>query len=230
MRSSCGNLNGMITKKYGSAVAIACLAGIICFTSLEAQRPRRKGAGPPRNRPRMSDTIKANIYADNSFMLWINGELVAVYSIAFVPHNAISVDILPKYPMTIAVMAKDFSDENTGLEYNNTQISDGGLVMKLGDSIVTNADWKAKKVFWGPIDRDMENPKVVKIPMPDGWNQPDFDDSDWGNAKVFTAEQVRPQQPYRDYDFVGAEFIWTEDLELDNTILFRYRVEAPPNR
>ncbi len=66
--------------------------------------------------------------------------------------------------------------------------------------------------------------------MPDGWNQPDFDDSAWGNATVFSAEQVRPQQPYRDYDFEGAEFIWTEDLELDNTILFRYRVEAPPSR
>ncbi len=178
----------------------------------------------------MSDTIKANVYADNSFMLWINGELTAVDSIAFVPHNAISVDILPKYPMTIAVMAKDFSDEKTGLEWNNTQIGDGGFVMKLGDGTVTNGGWKAKKVFWGPIDGDMENPRTARIPHPEGWNQPDFDDSDWGKATVFTVEQVRPQQPYRDYDFEGAEFIWTEDLELDNTVLFRHRVEAPPNR
>ena len=35
----------------------------------------------------MSDTIRANVYADNSFILYINGELVAVDSIAFVPHT-----------------------------------------------------------------------------------------------------------------------------------------------
>ncbi len=31
--------------------------------------------------------------------------------------------------------------------------------MKLGDSIVTTGDWKAKKVFWGPIDGKMETRK-----------------------------------------------------------------------
>lgn len=220
----------MNLTKYRSAALAAGLIGILCFAAMQAQRPRLGANDPRRNRPRMSDTLKANIYADNSFMLWINGELVAVDSIAFVPHNAISVDILPEYPMTIAVMAKDFSDEKTGLEWNNTQIGDGGFVMKLGDSIVTNGEWKAKKVFWGPLDGNMQDPKVVRIAMPEGWNQPDFDDTEWGAAKVFTVQQVRPQQPYRDYDFEGAEFIWTEDLELDNTILFRYRVESPPSR
>ena len=58
----------------------------------------------------MSDTVKANMYADNWFMLYINGELVAVDSIKFIPHNVVSVDILPTYPMTIAVMAKDNAD------------------------------------------------------------------------------------------------------------------------
>ncbi len=220
----------MTALRYRRAALLAGLAAMLCLATVEAQRPRRKGGGPRPNRPRMADTIKANVYADNSFMLWINGELVAVDSIAFVPHNAISVDILPQYPMTIAVMAKDFSDEKTGLEWNNTQIGDGGFVMKLGDGTATNGEWKAKKVFWGPIDGDMENPRTERIALPEGWNQPDFDDSDWGRATVFTAEQVRPQQPYRDYDFAGAEFIWSEDLELDNTVLFRYRVESPPNR
>ncbi len=40
-------------------------------------------------KPRIADTIKANVYADNSFTLYINGELIAVDSIKFVPHNIV---------------------------------------------------------------------------------------------------------------------------------------------
>ena len=65
--------------------------------------PKRRGEGKPQpggpRKPTMADTIKANIYADNWFMLYINGELVAVDSIKFIPHNVISVDMLPTYPM-----------------------------------------------------------------------------------------------------------------------------------
>ncbi|MDP6720899.1 MAG: hypothetical protein QGF59_19695, partial [Pirellulaceae bacterium] len=70
------------------------------------------GQGPGRSirKPRIDDTIKANVYADNSFKLYINGELVAVDSISFVPHNVVSVDVLPAYPMTIAAMGIDNAD------------------------------------------------------------------------------------------------------------------------
>jgi hypothetical protein len=94
----------------------------------------------------MSDTFKANIYADNWFSLYIDGDLVAVDSIKFIPHNVVSVDILPRYPMTIAVLAKDNADPKTGMEYANTQIGDAGFILKFGDGTVTNADWKAKKI------------------------------------------------------------------------------------
>ncbi|MEM1443353.1 MAG: hypothetical protein AAGF67_13485, partial [Verrucomicrobiota bacterium] len=90
-----------------------------------------KGAKGPRiNKPRIEDTLKANVYADNWFQLYINGNLVVVDSISFIPHNVISVDILPQYPMTIAVMAKDNADPDTGLEYNNTNLGDGGFILK----------------------------------------------------------------------------------------------------
>ncbi|MFM1903683.1 MAG: hypothetical protein RLZZ440_1583, partial [Planctomycetota bacterium] len=77
-------------------------------------------AAPPAGgvrKPTLADTIRANVYADNWFMLYVNGRLVAVDSIEFIPHNVISVDILPSYPMTIAVMAKDNADAVTGMEY-----------------------------------------------------------------------------------------------------------------
>lgn len=180
-------------------------------------------------KPSMTDTVKANIYGDNTFVLYVNGELVAVDSISFIPHNVISVDILPAYPMTIAVMAKDNADPKTGMEYANTNIGDGGFILKFGDGTVTNATWKAKKFAWGPVDRDTTNPGVESIPIPDKWYAVDFDDSAWRNAKEYTEEEVGPKQPYYEHDFKGAKFIWTDDVALDNTVIFRHTVKSSPD-
>ncbi len=178
-------------------------------------------------KPSIADTVRANVYADNSFVLYVNGELVAVDSIKFIPHNVVSVDILPAYPMTIAVMALDNADPKTGMEYANTNIGDGGFILKFGDGTVTNANWKAKKFSWGPIDGDMKNPRVENISIPENWHAVDFDDSSWGHAKEYTEAEVDPKQPYFDADFQGAKFIWTDDVRLDNTVIFRHVVAAP---
>jgi hypothetical protein len=180
-------------------------------------------------KPQMSDTVKANVYADNWFMLYINGELVAVDSIKFIPHNVVSVDILPRYPMTIAVMAKDNADPKTGMEYANTKIGDGGFILKFGDGTVTSAKWKAKKYSWGPIDRDTKNPRTEELPIPANWFAADFDDSEWGFAREYSEEQVDPKPPYFEHDFKGARFIWTDDIDLDNTVIFRHVVQSPPD-
>lgn len=131
--------------------------------------------------------------------------------------------------MTIAVMAKDNADPKTGMEYANTQIGDAGFILKFGDGTVTNASWKAKKFSWGPIDRDTKNPRVENIPIPENWYAIDFDDSSWGHAKEYAEEQVGPKQPFFEHDFKGAKFIWTDDIELDNTVLFRHVVKSSPD-
>ena len=188
------------------------------------------GKGGPDNKglikPRMDDTIKVNVYADNWFVMFINGELVAVDSIKFTPHNVVSVDILPEYPMTIAIMAKDNADPKTGLEYGD-HIGDGGFIIKFADGTVSNAKWKAKNFFKGPLNHDAANPKAEHTPIPDGWWKTDFDDSQWPNATEYTEERVNPKEPYFNADFKGATFIWSEDLDLDNTVIFRYKVEKP---
>lgn len=178
-------------------------------------------------RPRISDTIPLNAYADNWFKLYINGKLVAVDSIDFMPHNVISVDILPEYPMTIAVMAKDEANPVTALEYNDSNIGDGGFILKIGDDIVSDASWRAKNFFHGPINGDLRNPKVRKTEIPENWWAIDFDDSSWEYATEHSEEAVGPKGPFYEKDFNGAKFIWTEDLKLDNTIIFRKRVERP---
>lgn len=195
--------------------------------------PRRGGPGrkgPPDDKglikPTMADAIKVNVYADNWFVLFINGRLTAVDSISFIPHNVVSVDLLPEYPMTIAVMAKDNADAKTGLEYGD-HIGDGGFIIKFADGTVSNANWKAKNFFKGPVNRDAKNPNVVNTPIPDRWWAADFDDSAWPRATEYTEERVSPKEPFYAADFNGAEFIWSEDLDLDNTVIFRTRIDKP---
>jgi len=180
-------------------------------------------------KPVLADTIRANVYADNWFVLYVNGELVAVDSIAFIPHNVISVDILPRYPMTIAVMAKDNADPKTGMEYANTNVGDGGFILKFADGTVTNGTWKAKCFSHGPVGGDTQEPRVETTPVPENWFAVDFDDRDWPTATEYAEADVGPKQPFYDTDFSNARFIWSDDLKLDNTVIFRRVVESPPD-
>lgn len=194
--------------------------------------PREKGQGKPKGgppglvKPSLADSVKLNVYADNWFMLYVNGRLVAVDSIQFTPHNVVSVDFLPEYPMTIAVLAKDNADPKTGLEYGSS-VGDGGFILKFADGTVTNASWKAKSFFHGPLGGDTQQPRVRHEPLPSNWWAVDFDDRQWPQAKEYTVEEVDPKQPYFDHDFQEAKFIWSDDIALDNTVIFRTRVEKP---
>ena len=203
--------------------AICVLLFLTVCIFLSAQR--RSRAPDYIVRPRMADTEKLNVYADNWFHLYINGKLIATDSIEFMPHNIISVDILPEYPMTIAVMARDNADAITGKEYDHSVIGDGGFILKLGDVVVSDSTWKAKCFFFGPMEG--QDPVVKHIPIPDDWFAVDFDDSGWQSATEFAEATVRPPQTFRDYDFEGAAFIWTGDLDLHNTVIFRKTIEKP---
>lgn len=177
-------------------------------------------------KPELRDTIKANVYADNWFVLYINGKQVAVDPIDFLPHNVVTLEILPEYPMTIAVMAMDNADSKTGCEYG-TSIGDGGFILKFADGTVSNASWKAKSFFSGPLNNDTVNPKVARSPIPTNWFASDFDDSGWNSAKEFSEQEVGPKKTFYDFDFKDAKFIWSTDLALDNTVIFRTRIDKP---
>lgn len=203
------------------AAGIALAAAIALPASAgDPARPRK---------PALADTIRVHVYADNWFSLYVNGELVAVDSIAFIPHNVISVDVLPRYPMTIAVMARDNADPKTGMEYANSNVGDGGFILKFADGTVTDGSWKARCFTHGPVGGDTKAPRVETKPIPENWFAPDFDDSEWALAKEYAEAAVGPKQPFYDADFAGATFIWTDDLRLDNTVIFRKVVESPPD-
>lgn len=217
-----------------AAVLLGVLIGSAVAQSPPPGRAKPRG-GPGRpggpggsglTKPTMADTIQAGVYADNWFLMFINGKLAAVDAIPFTPHNVVTVDILPEYPMTIAIMAKDNADPKTGLEYGD-HIGDGGFIIKFSDGTVSNARWKVKSFFKGPLNRDAQNPRVEHTPIPTNWFAVNFDDSQWANAVEYTEERVNPKEPFYGADFQGAKFIWTSDLDLDNTVIFRTRVEKP---
>ncbi len=177
-------------------------------------------------KPATSDTIKVSAYADNWFILYINGKLVAVDPIDFLPHNVVTIDILPEYPMSIAIMAKDNADPKSGLEYGD-RIGDGGFIIRFADGTVSNASWKAKSFFTGPLNGDVKNPQIKTTPIPADWFFENFDDRGWANAIEYSEQRVNPKEVFNREDFENAKFIWTEDLDLDNTVIFRTRVEKP---
>lgn len=200
-----------------TSLAIACLAVVVLAQG---------GGRPGVIKPDLSDSIKASIYADNWFVLYINGKQVAVDPIDFLPHNVVTLDILPEYPMTIAVLAMDNADPKTGCEYG-TSIGDGGFILRFADGTVSSSSWKAKSFFTGPLNSDTANPRVVRSQIPSNWFARDFDDSGWSNATEFSEQEVGPKKTFYDFDFKDAKFIWSKDLALDNTVIFRTRIEKP---
>lgn len=182
-----------------------------------------------------STTITGHVFADNWFELYVNGRRVAVDPIEFTPHNTVPVQFKSSYPMVYAIHAKDFAHPRSGLEYSHTRIGDGGLIAWFSDATATGPHWKCKVFFAGPLDRSCLNNdpvnscRVERTPLPANWQAPEFDDSAWGAAIRHTEEAVRPHGNFYDYKWGGAQFIWTGDLEIDNTIVCRYRADGPGN-
>ena len=164
------------------------------------------GTLPAQVKPVIGETITLNAFADNWCAIFVNGKLVAVDAIDFIPHNQISVRILPEYPLTIAVLAKDNATPSGGLEYGN-RIGDAGFILRLGDGTVTSGSWKAKCFFRAPANRDVNRPTVERAALPAGWHLPGFDDSGWERATEYTAERVRPDGDYAAEAFAGVEQI-----------------------
>ena len=210
-------------SRFNRLIALSILTGLCAMQTAQAQG-QRGGGGI--TKPEIKDTLRVNVYADNWFILYINGKLTAVDPIDFLPHNVVSVDVLPQYPMTIAVMAKDNADPKTGMEYG-TNIGDAGFIIKFSDGTVSNATWRAKSYFKGPLNGDRSNPKVEHTPIPPNWFAVDFDDSSWAKATEYSESRVSPKSPFYEVDFKGASFIWTNDLNLDNTVILRTRIDKP---
>ena len=85
-----------------------------------------------------ADTFSADVWADNWFEMRINGVQVAQDSVPITTErsfNAESFIFEAQRPFVIGLMAKDFKENDTGLEYIGTrrqQMGDGGVIADHG--------------------------------------------------------------------------------------------------
>lgn len=192
--------------------------------------------------------IQGEAWADNWFALYANGLPVAEDSVAITTEKSFNSEVFSfkvGYPLTLAVVLKDFKQDDSGLEYIGTpkqQIGDGGFKMQLRDAqtgqalAVTDSTWRCKAIHRAPLDvscvddpQPLQTCGFVSDPEPPGWREAGFDDSAWPMATVHAAAAVGPKEGYLQVQWLAAaQFIWSADLRIDNTVLCRLRIEAPP--
>ena len=193
-----------------------------------------------------AETFSADVWADNWFEMRINGIQVADDSVPITTErsfNAESFTFEAERPFTIGLVAKDFIENDTGLEYigiRRQQMGDGGVIAQIKDAsgstvAVTNADWQCHVIHTAPLNKACESesdPVAGKgvcafdiSEEPDSWDKAAFDASDWPLASVYTSDQVDPKLGYNEIDWSeDAQFIWGPDLEQSNTILCRITI------
>ncbi|WP_216637310.1 hypothetical protein [Tateyamaria omphalii] len=120
--------------------------------------------------------------------------------------NAESFTFQAERPFVIGLVAKDFKQNDTGLEYIGTrrqQMGDGGVIVQI------------------------KTANGAQVAVSDaGWDMAGFDTSDWPAANVYSARQVDPKDGYDQITWAQeAKLIWGPDPEQSNTVLCRITVE-----
>lgn len=194
-----------------------------------------------------AETFSADVWADNWFELRVNGTQVAEDSVPITTErsfNAESFAFTAERPFVLGLVAKDFKENDTGLEYIGTrrqQMGDGGVIVQIRDAagatvVVSNADWQCHAIHTAPLDKSCEGesaPVAGTAPCgfeasqePAGWDTAEFDVSSWARASVYSEADVNPKFGYDEIFWdASAELIWGPDLEQSNTVLCRLSVD-----
>lgn len=197
--------------------------------------------------PAFAETYSADVWADNWFELRVDGQQVAEDSVPITTErsfNAESFSFNAERPFVLGLVAKDFKENDTGLEYIGTrrqQMGDGGAILQIRNAagqtvVVSDADWQCLVIHTAPLDKSCETASdpvagegacgFEAIDEPEGWDAADFDASAWPAATVHSARAVDPKDGYDRISWdAAAEFIWGPDLEQANTVLCRQEIE-----
>jgi len=190
-------------------------------------------------------TFVAEVWADNWFALYINGVLVGQDSVSITTEksfNSEKISFTASYPFVIGMVTKDFIQNDTGLEYigsSRQQIGDGGFIAQFTNTSTgkvvayTSSAWRGYVIHQAPLNVSCEKSKTPttecqsKIQAePSGWSQKTFDDSKWSLASVYTKEAIGVKDGYNDINWSSqAQLIWSSDLKIDNTVLWRYTIK-----
>lgn len=197
-----------------------------------------------------TSSIKGEVWADNWFAFYVGDRLIIEDSTPITTERSFNAEAFvfnANYPLQLNFVAKDFKQDDTGLEYigrRNQQMGDGGLIAQFTDTAtgetvaVTNADWRCLVIHEAPLDRACEDEaepspgvgpcQFTATAEPEGWRMSGFDDSEWPSAVEHSAAAVRPKGGYDDISWRdGARLIWSADLETQNTLLCRLTVRRP---
>ncbi len=191
--------------------------------------------------------LTAEIWVDNWFEMSINGEKVMEDSVPITTErsfNAETATFTAELPAQVAILAKDFKENDTGLEYIGSarqQMGDGGMIFQIRDAVsgevlaVSNSDVRCLVIHRAPIDRScasLNDPvegqgacasEVQDVPA--NWTAVDFDDSTWTSAVEHSESAVRPKDGYDRIQWDrSSRLIWSNDLVQDNTLLCRLQI------
>ncbi len=212
-------------------------------TATEATTGAASGVTLPADAER---TFRAEVWADNWFALYVGDVKVGEDSVPITTErsfNAETFTFRATYPLQLRAVTKDYRQDDSGLEYIGTgrqQLGDGGFIAQITDlstsKVVagTDASWKGTVVHAAPLNdcADSKTPATACqhriVAEPADWKTTAFDDSSWVKATIYSEGQIGAKDGYDEIDWdKAAKLIWTSDLEVDNTILWRTTVEAP---
>ncbi|MEP1611739.1 MAG: PEBP family protein [Roseobacter sp.] len=180
--------------------------------------------------PLSAETLFADVWADNWFEMRVNSVQVAKDSVPITTErsfNAESFTFQADRPFVLGLVAKDFKENDTGLEYigsRRQQMGDGGVIVQIKDATnglvaASNGDWQCIVIHSAPLAKSCESekdPVAGKGPCtfeasgePKGWDRADFNANDWPQADIFSAREVGPKDGYNEIDwFDDAKLIW----------------------
>jgi phosphatidylethanolamine-binding protein (PEBP) family uncharacterized protein len=193
-------------------------------------------------------SFQAEVWADNWFALYVNGKKVGEDSTPITTEksfNSEKIKFTATYPLTIGIVAKDFAENASGLEYigmPNQQIGDAGIILQIREvasaRIIaqTSGDWKVLTINKAPLNPECvtsNNPtvdcKASNTKAPTSWASASYKDASWKFATEFTEEAVGVKDGYFDFTWTpSAKLVWSSDLRLDNTILLRKIIKTAP--
>lgn len=225
-------------------LAAALLVGIAgCEPLAESTRANAQMAKPAAN----PSTVRAEIWADNWFAAYVGDKLVHEDTTPFATERSFNADTFSfetKLPVELNVIIRDYMENESGLEYigsRRQQIGDGGFAAQFFDAesgeliAWSSNDWRCIAVQRAPLNRECvrsDHPlldcQAETGDIPQDWQQPGFDDSEWPFAVSHSSNDVRPHGGYRSINWhANVELIWTDDIELDNTLLCRTVIPGP---
>ena len=163
--------------------------------------------------------FQAEVWADNWFAFYLGERLIVEDSTPITTERSFNAEAFvfnADYPLQLNFVARDFKQDDTGLEYigrSNQQMGDGGLIAQFTDVAtgaaiaVTDAAWRClrdrtTRLSTGPARTSPSRSPGVgpcrfeATPEPDGWRRPEFDDAEWPSAVEHSEADVRPRGGY----------------------------------